>query len=462
MHLLPSTVFRPPPVKKRIYFQIFILLFIRIFFSKVRTLDYVRRLSTHMAKNAAEKSALSPQAAQAGNGVMGKDYTSPAIEQLGCAITVVLMEPSITPRTHIALESVAANIRPRNRACFLIQTSVCRMGNDSAANMTNFDKHVELMRQIQSLALPHFHRMLQDGQVRVTILDSAKYKFRVCDNFYSPARAWLDYRYWGPDEFNDADTDQVLMIQSDVVLCHPFAINKWKSFAWVAPPWPPKRTGEGGWCMCRMMPGRWKRDHASDEAPLFPTEEDICSDRTKSPIGNGGYSLRSRSWVRRAISYCPHPTYSNLPENITINNQPKCHVSAYADQEDFILTTILRGIGAPFPDAYDAALFGAEMRFPGTYEKQYYNYNDTNSLELIAENRWFGADEEDDDIEPAAENITNETALERFQRMRAAEDLESPIVPIGLHKPWNYHHWIKTSAYFKVECPYLFEMLKYV
>lgn len=398
-----------------------------------------------MAKNAAEKSALS-------TGVVGEDYTSPAIEQLGCAITVVLMEPSITPRTHIALESVAANIRPRNRACFLIQTSVCRMQNISAENMTNVDARVELMRQIQSLALPHFRRMLQNGQVRMTILDSAKYKFKACDNFYSPARAWLDYRYWGTDEFNDADTDQVLVIQSDAVLCHPLAISKWKSYAWVGSPWASR--------MCRLMPEQWKRDHASDKAPLFPTEEDICSDRTKSPIGNGGYSLRSRSWVRRAISYCPHPEYGNLPANITVSNQPKCHVSAYADYEDQVLTTILRGIGAPFPDAYDAALFGAETIFPITYEKQY--YNDTDSLELIAANRWFGADEEDDDVEPAAENITIETALERFQRMKAAEGLESPIVPIGLHAPWKYHHWIKTSVYLKVECPYLFEMLKYV
>ena len=182
LHNLLSNAFGPP-VRKRIYFRIFIFLFIRLFFSK--------GFPTKSAKNTAEKSALSPQAAQAGTGVIGEDYTSPAIEQLGCAITVVLMEPSITAKTHIALESVAANIRPRNRACFLLQTSVCRIRNNSAANTTNFDARMELMRQIQSLALPHFHRMLQNGQVRVTILDSAKYKFKACDNFYSPARAWL-------------------------------------------------------------------------------------------------------------------------------------------------------------------------------------------------------------------------------------------------------------------------------
>ena len=428
--------------QKLIFFLrlIFIFFFIRAFCLDVLVSDYVKF----------------PLYSKAGQ--VGKEYTSLAIQKFGCAITVVLMEPSITPRTHIALESVAANIRPRTRTCFLIQTSVCRMRDNLPMALTNDYAHSEIMKQISSSALPHFYRMVQNGQVRVTILDSTKYKFKACDNFYSPARAWLDYRYWGPDEFADADNDQVLMIQSDVVLCHTLAINKWTSYAWVAPPWPPKHAGEGGWCMCKMMPERWKKDHASNEAPPFPSEEEMCSDRTKSPIGNGGYSLRSRSWMRRAISYCPHPTYSNLPENIITS--PECQVSAYADQEDFILTTILRGIGAPFPDAYDAALFGAEMRFPTTYEKQY--YNDKDNLELIAEKRWFGADEEDKGNATAAGNALNETALERFQRMRRAEGLETPIVPIGLHKPWAYHSWIKTSAYLKVECPHLFEMLKHV
>ena len=391
---------------------------------------------------------------------IGKIYTNPTIEKLGCSITIVLMEPSISAKTLIALESVAANIRPRNRACFLLQTSVCHIQNNSTSEITNDDALSEVVKQVKSSALPSFYRMFQNGQVRVTIVDSAKYKFKACDNFYSPARAWLDHRYWGPDEFNDADPDQVLMIQSDVVLCHPLAIDKWRSYAWVAPPWPPKRAGEGGWCMCKMMPERWRKDHTNTKAPPFPSEEEMCSDKSKSPIGNGGYSLRSRSWIQRAISYCPHPVYSNLPKNTTARKNPHCHVSAFADQEDFILTTILRGIGAPFPDVYDAALFGAEMRFPVTFEKKY--YSDTNGLESIAETRWFGADEEDVDDATATENVLNETALERFQRMRAEEGLETPIIPIGLHKPWAYHSWIKTSAYFKDECPYLFEMLEHV
>jgi len=415
-----------------------------------------------MAKNTLEKSDLYPEMLQARVGVMGQNYTSPIIEEFGCSVTVVLMEPMITPKTHVALESVAANIRPRNRACFLIQTSMCHIQDKSTAAVTKDDAYSELMRQIESLALSHFRRMIQNGQVRVTILESAKYKFSACDNFYSPARAWLDYRYWGPDEFTNADPDQVLMIQSDVVLCHPFAIDKWKSYAWVSSPFPPKRAGEGGWCMCKMMPERWRKDHFSKKAPQFPSEEEMCSDKTKSPIGNGGYSLRSRSWMQRAIKYCPHPVYSNLPKNISSTTQSPCHVSAYADQEDFILTTILRGIGAPFPDAYDAALFGAEMRFPLTYEKKY--YNGTDNLELIAGKRWFGEDEENFDATPADKYITgkNETALDRFRRMRAKESSERPIVPIGLHKPWQYHNWIKKSTYFKEECPYLFEMLKHI
>ena len=130
--------------KKIFFFARFFFLFfsIKAFCLDILVSDYV-------------KSPLYPKAGQV-VGEIGKEYTSPTIEKLGCAITVVLMEPSITPRTHIALESVAANIRPRNRACFLIQTSLCRIRNNSTYAMTNYDAYLELLRQIESSALPLF------------------------------------------------------------------------------------------------------------------------------------------------------------------------------------------------------------------------------------------------------------------------------------------------------------------
>ena len=58
-------------------------------------------------------------------------YSSPVIQNMGCVITVVLMEPKLDSAAFAFLESVAAFVHPQEQACILIQTSLCRFQTDS-------------------------------------------------------------------------------------------------------------------------------------------------------------------------------------------------------------------------------------------------------------------------------------------------------------------------------------------
>jgi hypothetical protein len=92
---------------------------------------------------------------------------------------------------------------------------------------------------------------------------------------------------------------------------------------------------------------------------IFPP---VC-EGGRGPLGSGGFSLRSRKWMIRAIETCPHMTNSGME----VEGQPlSCKVFEKVN-EDFYFGTILRALGAPLPLAYTASLFSTEMLWPGTF-----------------------------------------------------------------------------------------------
>lgn len=163
------------------------------------------------------------------NYTLKERYQNPKILRGGCAVTVLLVDPDLDEDAHWALESVADNIHPLDRTCFLLQTSVCMLKKPNATQEQLYEAKVEqFMRRVK----PKFLNLIERGNVRMTVLDTAKYDLRSCLNFYNPSFLFENYLYWGSDEFDPSDSDQVLMVQADAVLCHDLNTEKWKDVAW--------------------------------------------------------------------------------------------------------------------------------------------------------------------------------------------------------------------------------------
>lgn len=286
-----------------------------------------------------------------------------------CTLTVLLLDPRIATDgpgkpVWFALESVA--LHTDSETCFLLQTTSC------------VEEH-QIWQRIYSHSLPHFRRAIEQRRVRVTLLQHSKYKMDSCHDF-NPNAAFLNKHYW-KDEFLEADSDIVLVIQADTVLCRDLDLVRFQPYAWVGAVWPQQATPafpepmEG---MCRAMPARWKswlrpqrlweneqqqkgRDGATQRPKphtLLPASfPAICQDGL-APVGNGGLSLRNRSWMIRAIEACPHAIYSG--HDLTVAG---CNVLDKIN-EDFYFGTVLRGMNAPLPTGYEASLLSSETLWP--------------------------------------------------------------------------------------------------
>ncbi len=163
------------------------------------------------------------------NFTLTEQYHNPTILRDGCAVTVLLVDPDLDDDVLWALESVADNIHPIERTCFLLQTSVCMLRKPNVSHAELYSAKVDrFMRSVR----PKFQTLIQQGNVRMTVLDHAKYGLRSCLNFYNPSFLFENHRYWGPDEFDLSDSDLILMMQGDAVLCHDLNTEKWKDVAW--------------------------------------------------------------------------------------------------------------------------------------------------------------------------------------------------------------------------------------
>ena len=195
---------------------------------------------------------------------------------------------------------------------------------------------------------------------------------------------FLNVDYWR-GAFVEADSDTVLIHQAGSTFCYPLTdLMSLKEYALVGSLWPKDHHPlvadplEGA---CRGMPMRWKNwlhpqrrwkmyqekpelaaKHGAVAKPKELFNEDfpkIC-ENGRGPIGHGSLSLRSRKWMIKAIESCPHTIFSGLK----VDDEPYgCKVFDSVDH-DIYFTTILVGIGAPMPFAFEASLFSTELFWP--------------------------------------------------------------------------------------------------
>lgn len=345
-----------------------------------------------------------------------------------CSLTVLLLDPRIATDgpgqpVWFALESVALHTDPET--CFLLQTTSCT------------DEH-QTFRHIYAHSLPHFRHAIEERRVRVTLLQHSKYNMDSCDDF-NPNAAFLNKHYW-TDEFIDADSDVVLVVQADTILCRDLDLVRFQPYAWVGAVWPQQATPDfpepmDG--MCRAMPARWKswlRPQRLWEKEQQQKGTNIASQRPKphtmlplsfpaicqggiAPVGNGGLSLRQRTWIIRAIEACPHAIYSG--HNLTMAG---CNVLDKIN-EDFYFGTVLRGMNAPLPTGYEASLFSSETLWPEDVIVQYGGKPTGTDLGSIPK------------IEVQGRTLT---------------------VPTGFHKPWAYQSKdLLVSHQLERACPFL-------
>ena len=333
-------------------------------------------------------------------------YKSPKVQTHGCNLTAILMDPRLPESTFDAsawfsLESLATYAP---YSCVVIQTSSCALFPQKANKETpSMSQQIEeVAKQIYKRALPMFRGMMERGLVRVTILDHKRYKLTSCTDFYTPTNAWMNFNYWN-DEFNDLDSEVILMIQTDSVLCRDFDINLWSDLAFVGAPWAPTRWY--GKVVCeelrdnfrawtkvpttvsvrRPIPGGAEglqtliEEQQAKEPPLLSLEN-YCT-QGYSPGFNGGITLRNRTWLLRAIDACPHESFSGIS-----TSGKRCVVRQEAIEDEYF-SIILNSLGAPIPTAFEAALFGVETFFAEQVREYYgpYNYS---QIEYFLNKRW--------------------------------------------------------------------------
>lgn len=380
-----------------------------------------------------------------------------------CPLTVVFMDPrpanpaETSSAWRFALESVAA-FEPKACVLILTTTSTSTIATETTTAAVSIDpaeSEARARKHIYQSSLPLLQNMIHDGRVRVSFFDWEAYGLQSATDFGNPTPAFLSANFW-KDEFVDADSDVVLIIQDDSVLCRSIPPSL-KQYAWVGAVWPRQATQkmpfppEG---MCDGMANYWKswlrpqlrwkrwieRGKLSSGKPVeqptrlldsesFPNN--ICS-QGRGPLGNGGLSIRSRSWMIRAIETCPHIEY-NTKETIPDIETSPCRVLDQVN-EDFYFAVVLNGLGAPLPPALEASLFSVEMLWPHEVSSMYPDANDASSSNA----RRFRSGNNKNWVRTGGVKYD---------------------IPVGFHKPWWY---ISNDILLKLDeaCPYLHFILK--
>ena len=354
-----------------------------------------------------------------------------------------------------SLESVGAYLP---EACVILQTSSCSFHGDDTTTDTLSSSSSSLTiedaiyQRIYNNSLPLFRKMIERGQVRVTFLQHKKYNFEKCDQYPNPSSAMMNIHYWSDIDENDengeyiagVDNDSVLVMQNDSVICHPINIDLYRKYAYVGGLWLREHPYIRNTNMCRLLKQMWTQYTRLRPGPgsSFP---DICTGDGTAPIENGGFALRSRSALRKAIRDCPSRDWSGLDIDRTTLRHLSCSAKGSIN-EDVYFGTILRGGNALLPTALEAALFSVDMVWPEEVIDMYHG-GSVGSVEdaqrFVSERGsiYRGATIDTSDIKAAKELTRDET------------------VPFGFHKPWWYFdNKVLHSKDVDQQCP----LLKYM
>ena len=244
-----------------------------------------------------------------------------------------------------SLESVGAYLP---EACVILQTSSCSFhGGDtttdtssSSSSSSSLTIEDAIYQRIYNNSLPLFRKMIERGQVRVTFLQHKKYNFEKCDQYPNPSSAMMNIHYWSDIDENDengeyiagVDNDSVLVMQNDSVICHPINIDLYRKYAYVGGLWLREHPYIRNTNMCRLLKQMWTQYTRLRPGPgsSFP---DICTGDGTAPIENGGFALRSRSALRKAIRDCPSRDWSGLDIDRTTLRRLSCSAKGSINED---------------------------------------------------------------------------------------------------------------------------------
>ena len=267
--------------------------------------------------------------------------------------------------------------------------------------------------------------MMEFGLVRINILNVKKYGLDHCDNFEDGNKVFLNIHFWTDEFIEGVDGEMVLTLQGDSVLCRRFEIDSWRRFAYVGAPW-------AGWIgMCntdRESLHEWApRCNGVTTRQLNESMARYCTKGYGGFQGNGGLSIRNRTWMAEVIQRCP-TYYSGLDASGPRGEYVDFNIFI---NEDIYFATILTGLNANMPSAFEASLFSVETLFP----EQTNGFLDRNESEIAETIKKLWSDDTGD--------IMYHRMHQRdsyFDNVSAVESVtELHTIPLGFHKPWLYH-----------------------
>lgn len=355
------------------------------------------------------------------------NYTSSDVLNNGCRLTVVIVDPRPPASAYnhpiwYALESVASYVP---YACVVIQTAACQVVYQNYNDVTNLPTKQQqvavVAKVIYEHALPLFRRMMESGQVRVNILNLEKYGlYHNCAHFGQGNSIFKSIHFWIDEFIEGVDSNMVLTVQDDSVLCRHFEIDLWKHFAFVGAPW-------GSWIDCDHFRNLWDQwapnCNGMTDYQLHESMSNFCTEGYGGKQGNGGFSIRNRNWMVEAIQRCPEV------------DDPHTGV------EDIYFSTILNAMNATMPSGFEASLFSVESLFP-EQTSEYLNLNQSQIAETISR-LWGGTTRGKDDTTTGFRLYNRMHQLDSyFPNATAAVEsgvlLELFTIPLGFHKPWAF------------------------
>jgi len=374
-------------------------------------------------------------------------YSSTNIASNGCRLTVSLTDPRLPPHGYnhpvwFALESMASYVP---YACVVIHTASCQIITQTSniPSVPTKLHQIEVAAQsIYERSLPLFRRMMEGGQVRISVLEKGKYNIESCDSWDISA-VNMNVHFWKDEFIEGVDSDMILVMQSDAVLCHHLDIDLWKHFAYVGGPWKPDLFSGG----CVEMRRIWK-----SYAPLCNLQNPdvdlphLCTPGHGGLVGNGGLSIRNKEWMIKVIETCP-TEYSGIDVHQRFGYQA----------EDRYFAIVLNGIHAAMPTAFEASLFAVEGHFPEQTLEAHFTLTPEEILDTVR--RLWGNDTGKSMYErmhrrdtyiakPKDSDTTNHTDIVSYTELRT--------IPIGFHQPWAvYGQDVLGVVQIQQECKFL-------